>query len=360
MNPSLHRPATLGLFQKRIEGDEGLLELARLRFRQAGMGAELHAGSPGEIDWLQKFLPDPHRPVVVHLPRDLNWADASVQNRIADLACHVTGRVQGMVVHDRIEMGLQPEVFGRAARELETRLAQIPDGPVLFIEYAVGLEPEVFAGFAASIQDLMRVSVCVDVGHVGIQQTRNAYSQMHPGQDVCALKAEPSRFPDVILEVEQAVATALPTVLKLIEGLGPLGKPVHFHLHDGHPLSRFSPYGVADHLGFLAAIPIDFEHRGQRSLPLMFGPAGLAAIVDHAVRSIGGPRLSFTLEIHPPPGQRALEDAAGLFGHWRDKTRAEQMNHWLAVLGENHRLLLDALTSNSPNSTRSGVSHVVV
>jgi len=37
---------TLGLFDKRIEGDDRLLELARLRFRQAGLGAELHAGSP--------------------------------------------------------------------------------------------------------------------------------------------------------------------------------------------------------------------------------------------------------------------------------------------------------------------------
>jgi len=37
---------TLGLFEKRIEGDDALLELARLRFKQARMGAEMHAATP--------------------------------------------------------------------------------------------------------------------------------------------------------------------------------------------------------------------------------------------------------------------------------------------------------------------------
>ena len=75
----------------------------------------------------------------------------------------------------------------------------------------------------------------------------------------------------------------------------------------------------------------------------MFGPLGLARIVREAVESIGAKRLSLTLEIHPAPGQLPLGDAEPLFGHWRDKTNAEKTNQWLAVLHQNHRLLLDVI-----------------
>ena len=146
-------------------------------------------------------------------------------------------------------------------------------------------------------------------------------------------------------EVEVAVNSALPTVLNLIQTIGALGKPVHFHLHDGHPLSTFSPFGVSDHLSFLTAIPVGFDWRGRRTLPLMFGPAGLAQIVSHALRINAGKLLSFTLEIHPTAGQLPLGDASTLFSHWRDKTNAQKMNHWLSVLGENHRLLRAAIVT---------------
>jgi len=81
-------------------------------------------------------------------------------------------------------------------------------------------------------------------------------------------------------------------------------------------------------------------------VPLMFGPAGLARIVAKAIEAIRD--VSFTLEIHPT-GERLLlgEDAAPLFGHWRDKTNAEQMNHWLSVLARNHALLLEAIEAAS-------------
>ena len=41
---------TLGLFEKRIEGDDALMELARLRFQQAKMGAEMHAATPEQLE----------------------------------------------------------------------------------------------------------------------------------------------------------------------------------------------------------------------------------------------------------------------------------------------------------------------
>jgi hypothetical protein len=56
-----------------------------------------------------------------------------------------------------------------------------------------------------------------------------------------------------------------------------------------------------------------------------------------------GREASLTLEIHPAEGRRPLGDASSLFGHWRDRTNAERMNHWLAVLAENALLVTDAL-----------------
>jgi len=145
--------------------------------------------------------------------------------------------------------------------------------------------------------------------------------------------------------IECAMASALPAVLGLVQKLGSCGKPVHFHLHDGHPLSTFSPFGVADHLSFLTSIPLGFEYRGQRRARLMYGPGGLFEIIAQAVQAIGGERLSCTLEIHPPAERLPLGDAEQLFQHWRDKTNAEKMNAWLAVLGENHQLLQLAITA---------------
>ena len=66
---------TLGLFEKSIEGDDSLMVLARQRFQQAGMGAEMHAGTPEELERLLSFRPSEETPVIVHLPRDFNLAE---------------------------------------------------------------------------------------------------------------------------------------------------------------------------------------------------------------------------------------------------------------------------------------------
>jgi len=155
-------------------------------------------------------------------------------------------------------------------------------------------------------------------------------------------------------DIERAVGMALPVVLDLVTKLGTLGKVLHFHLHDGHPLSTFSPFGVSDHLSFFAKIPLQFEYDGARSAPLMFGPDGLAKIVTASLHAASAEQLSFTLEIHPTQHQLSLGDAESLFGHWRDKTNAERMNHWLCLLEQNHDLLRKSILAALPAfSTRS-------
>jgi hypothetical protein len=349
------RALTLGLFEKRIEGDDCLMELARRRFLQAAMGAEMHAGTPGQLDGLMKFRPSEEAPVVAHLPRDFHLADPRSQGWILDLASRFAGHLHGLVLHDHADMVWHRKDFLRAARELDSRLATIDRCPMLFIEYAVGLELDAFAGFFDSIRELARISACIDIGHVGIREARAAYSAIHPGQDICALKSQESLLPQVMADVAAAVSAVPARVLDLVERLGATAKPVHFHLHDGHPLSTFSPFGVSDHLSFLAEIPLRFEYRGRRSVPLMFGPAGLGRVVAKAIAAIGD--VSFTLEIHPTADRLPLaDDAEPLFGHWRDKTNAEQMNHWLSVLARNHALLLESIkVGSSPAAPESCV-----
>ena len=333
---------TLGLFEKRIEGDDSLMELARLRFQQAGLGTEIHGGTQEQLDNVGRFRPSPETPLVVHLPRDFNLMDDDIRGRIATLAARFAGRALGFVLHDHQDLVARQADYLRAARDLEARLARIERAPMVFIEYAVGLDLGVFAEFFNAIRELGRLSACLDTGHVGIRQARQTYAKEHPEVDVCALKFTPDRLPALMQAVDAAVSSALPAVLNLAAHLGSLGKPVHFHLHDGHPLSTVSPFGVSDHLSFQAEIPLAFEFRGQRSAPLLFGPAGLARLAATALETIGRERASFTLEIHPTFDRLPLGDAAELFGHWRDKTNAERMNHWLAVLAQHHALLQDA------------------
>jgi hypothetical protein len=338
-----HAPLTLGLFEKRIDGDDSLMELARLRFQQAGLGAEMHAATPEQLDGTMPFRPGGDAPVMVHLPRHFNLADADSRRRIEHFARRFAGRVVGLVIHDHRLLADNFQEYVRAAQEMNARLRPIENSPWLFVEYAVGVELAAFVNFFEAIRALDRISVCVDIGHAGIFQARKAYAQIHPGVDVCALKSQPARIPQAMPDIEKAMATALPAVLDLVSQIGTFGKPAHFHLHDGHPLSTFSPFGVSDHLSFLAEIPLDFEHHGQRRAGLMFGPDGLFQVVAGAIRAFGRAQVSFTLEIHPRGDQLPLGDAAHLFSHWRDRTNAEKMNAWLALLGENHRLLREAI-----------------
>jgi hypothetical protein len=334
--------STLALLEQRFAGDGFLMKLASRRFAEAAMGAEMHGGTTDHLNWVLSFRPFREAPVVIHLPRDFNIAEETSCRRVLDLARHFRGQTSGFVLHDHRDLVERPEEYLEAARRLNTELEKIEKSPVLFIEYAAGLPPKEFARFFRSTLDLARVAPCVDVGHVGIRTARAVFAQQFPGEDVCAVKSQPERVPQLMPHITAAVEAGSEATIELIEELAELKKPIHFHLHDGHPLSTFSPFGVSDHLSFLAKIPLAFEYRGRRAAATIFGPAGLSRIVASALKHRSAP-VSFTLEIHPTGEQLALGAASALFSHWTDKTNAEKMNHWLSLLVENHKLLVQAI-----------------
>jgi hypothetical protein len=335
-------PALHALFQRRVDGDDALLRLARLRFDQAGLAAEVYADTPEQLEEVLGFAPSsPHRPVV-HLSRQVNLLEEPGRAAVETFAARFGGRVGGLVVHDKREMADRTGDLVTGLRTLGDRLGRRPDGPMLFLEYAAGLELDWFLEVAERLAEVPSVGACVDVGHVGIARARADFARAHPGLDVAGLRPGDPRLPALAADVQAAVGSALPAVLDLTRSLGRLGKRFHLHLHDGHPLFP----GLSDHFSFLTRVPVPFDHQGRRSLDPLYGPAGLAAIVRaaaQAARPAGRAGVSLTLEIHQAEGRRPLGDAAGLFGHWRDLTNAERMNHWLLVLAENAELATAAL-----------------
>lgn len=344
-------PRLLGLFQKRIEGDDALLELARLRFSQAGMGMEIYGGSVKEVEWLLGFAPAPEIPVVIHLARELDLLSESNRRYVKELVRTFGDRIYGYVLHDRSEYAGQPEAFRTALAELNAALLTTAGCPILFLEYAAGLPFERYCSMIESGRGLEQASACLDIGHLGIRQARMAYAEKHPGEDICALSPDDPTLPELLNDVQTAVHSVPNAVLNLVGRMAKLGKPLHFHLHDGHPLSTLSPFGVSDHQSFFETIELPFRFQGNYTLPTMFGPAGLKRIVTEACTTLSPALLSFTLEIHPARRREPLADATSLFRHWTDMANAERMNGWLSTLMDNHRLLqevCDDACSGSP------------
>ena len=323
------------LFQQRVDGDDALLKLAGLRFAQMGAAAEVYADTPDQLEHVLQFVPS-HGPwPVVHLSRGLNVLHKRDRSVVMEFADRFAGRVAGLVVHDKREMAAQTDRLLAAMRELNAYLCERPDGPLVFLEYAAGLDREWFIEVAERLQDAERVSCCIDVGHIGLRQAVARFGERHPGLDLKKLSPEDDRLPELAADIQDAVESALPHVLDVIRSLGRLGKHVHFHLHDGHPLVP----GLRDHFSFLTRLPIPFSYRGRRSLSMMYGPGGLASIVSTAISACPPQAVSFTLEIHQVEGRLPLADATWLFPHWQDITNAERMNYWLSVLSENMMLI---------------------
>ena len=322
------------LFQQRVDGDDALLKLAGLRFAQMGAAAEVYADTPDQLEYVLQFVPAHARLPVVHLNRGLNVLHGRDRAVVTEFAHRFAGRVAGLVVHDKREMGEQTDRLLAALGELNARLCERPDGPLLFFEYAAGLDRGWFIEVAERLQEAERVSCCVDVGHIGLRQVAARFTDRHPGLDLKKLSPVDDRLPDLVADIQEAVQGALPHVLDVIRSLGRLGKHVHFHLHDGHPLVP----GLRDHFSFLSRLPVSVSYQGRRSLNMMYGPRGLASIVSTAIDAC--PQgVSFTLEIHQVEGRLPLADAAWLFEHWRNTTNAERMNYWLSVLSENAMLI---------------------
>ncbi len=335
-------PVLLGLFQKRIDGDGALLELARLRFKEAGLGPEFYAETPQELDALLEFKPTPESPVMTHLGRGINLLEEESRDVVVDFVTRFRHRVLGFVVHDQIDVTTRLDDYVAALKKTARRFGKPQGRPWVFIEYAVGMKPDQFVSLSEAILDVEGVSCCVDIGHVGLWHARATYAVNHPGEDVCALAPDDPALPDVIEDVQSAVRSALEGVLDIIRALKTVKKPFHFHLHDGHPLSTSSPFGISDHMSFLDRIPIPFEYKTQRDLAPMYGPSGLSKIISESLTQLGPDRLSFSLEIHPTKERLPLHEVSFLFEHWKDKSNGERMNHWLETLLQNHKLLLEA------------------
>ncbi|MGH8902218.1 MAG: hypothetical protein ACRDYA_11185 [Egibacteraceae bacterium] len=344
-------PPIRGLFQQRVSGDDALLRLLQLRFAQAGLSAELYADTPEQLDTILDFVPPQPGLPTVHLNRGVDLLDKRGRETVETFATRFTSRVSGLVVHDKAAMATRVPDLVAAMHELAGRLGGRPDRPWVFLEYAAGLDLEQFVEIGERLRDLERVSLCIDIGHVGIRQARSHFASSHPGVDLAALDPQDARLPDLIADVEDAVASALPAVLEMTRLLGSIGKTVHFHLHDGHPLIP----GLSDHFSFLTRVPIPFIHRGLRSLSPLYGPSGLTEILRAAISACGVERTSLTLEIHQAEGRLPLGDAAELFGHWHTFTNAERLNYWLSVIAANHVLATSALESAvSAGSGRDG------
>ena len=323
------------LFQQRIDGDNALLKLAGLRFAQMGVATEVYADSPDQLEYVLQFVPSHARLPIVHLSRRVNVLHGRDRAVVREFADRFAGRVAGLVVHDKREMAGKTDRLLAAMRELNDHLCQRPGSPLVFLEYAAGLDRGWFVEVAERLQAAERVSCCIDVGHIGLRQATARFERRHPGLDLKKLSPVDDRLPGLVADVQDAVGSALPHVLDVTESLGRLGKHVHFHLHDGHPLIP----GLRDHFSFLTRLPIPFSHEGRRSLSTMYGPAGLASIVSAAIDACAPQGVSFTFEIHQVNGRLPLGDAAWLFPHWQDTTNAERMNHWLSVLSENALLI---------------------
>jgi hypothetical protein len=331
-----------GLFQRRVAGDDALLKLAGLRFAQMGLAAEVYADTPDELEYVLGFVP-PHLFLpVVHLNRRINVLDEGGYGVVGEFADRFAGRIAGLVVHDKHEMGERTARLLSVMRRLDARLSERPGGPLVFLEYAAGLEPGWFVEVAERLRDAERVSCCIDVGHIGMRQAAARFTHSHPGLSLGDLNPQDGRLPDLVADVQASVEGAARDVLDTIHALGSVGKHLHFHLHDGHPLIR----GLSDHFTFLTRLPIPFSYQGRQSLSMMYGPGGLASIVSAALDACRPQAVSFTLEIHQVEGRLPLGDASRLFSRWRDTTNAERMNYWLSVLGENALLISEYLTES--------------
>jgi hypothetical protein len=339
----MNAPKLLAMFavQPPIQGDEALLRLAAARLTQAGLGGEMYPASPEHLRALLPLRPA-GLPCTAHLPRNCNLLEETGRESILAYARIASGALYGVLVHDHLAFGADVQGTVRAFRALDRALACIPDAPLLFVEFAAGLEPEQFAGLFEESRDLQRVCPAIDVSHVAIHLCRTLYARDYPGEEVCALRPDSPGLAGRLDAVQAVAAQARAGAVGLTARLARLGTPLHFHLHDGHPLSIHSQFGVSDHLSFLQQIVLPFPYRGRHGVAGVFGIGGLRELVTAALAIPPAGRVSFMIEVHPQEGRSPLHEHRELFGAWSDLANAERMNYWLDRLVDNATLLRDA------------------
>ena len=244
------------------------------------MPAEVYAENPDQLEYLLRFVPENDTLPVVHLNRSADLLRQSGRDLVESFASRFPGRVAGLVVHDKAAMAERlPEVLA-TMRALGTPSPGHAGRPMVYLEYAAGLPVDLFAALGEQLADVDRASLCIDIGHVAVQHARGVRLSSSSDAHWSNLSLTDPRLPEVADQVEAATRSALQVVLELISRVCTIGKPVHFHLHDGHPLVP----GLSDHFSFLTRFPVPFEVAGAYALPPLFGPDGLAAVLDQAVR----------------------------------------------------------------------------
>ena len=230
-------PPIHALFLERYAGDDALLKLAGLRFGQEGLAAETYADTPDQLDRVLPYVPPHPRLPTVHLNRGLNMLRERDRGVVEEFAARFAGRLSGIVVHDQADMGGQTgEPGGRAAGPGP------PPGPLARCALGVprvcgapgarlvrrggraaeGRRPDQLlhrhrsrryqAGVTPGSRAIIRVSAC---------------GACPPPTNACPAWSPTSRTP---------WRARCRTLLAMTGSIGRLGKNVHFHLHDGHPL----------------------------------------------------------------------------------------------------------------------------
>ncbi len=326
-----------GLFDKRVAGDDALLALAQRRFEQAGLAAEMYADGPEDLERVLRFAPAGTRAPLVHLSRGLDLLRERDREAVELLARRFGNRVCGFVVHDRAAMPHRLGELAQAGAQLSRALTASGTAS-LFLEYAAGVTLEEFVAVGDALAPFDQVGLCIDVGHVGLREVRRRFADLapHVTTDVADLRTDDPRLPALLDTVTAAMAAGLPAVESLTAALAEQTNPVHYHVHDGHPLVP----GLSDHFPFQWRLPIPFSWNGLASLATLYGVTGLARILQAAGERISPERLSLTLEIHQGFGRLDLDpQAAPLFAHWSDLEAAERQNGWLAVVTESAELV---------------------
>jgi hypothetical protein len=340
-------PATFAVFNRRVSGDESLLRLGQAEFERAGLGAEIYPAGLQDALWTWSFVPRTSSRHFVHLPR--HWDPRSREDRqeLLRMAHGLRGRARGLVLHDRLDWGKESAEVLSALGEIDRSLAADPEQPWLHLEYAAGLDLDLYCRLLEAAQGLRRVSACIDIGHVAIFSAKRWLEQRHPNLDPFTMAPDSAELPALVADLANAAAKARQDLVAFVCRVSSLGKPVHFHLHDANPLWQGSLYGLRDHLKFGQQVSVPETLSPTGIFPNLLGTEGLAAALAAAIAELPTSKLTLTLEIHPTKELRRkpLGENAQLFSHWTDLTHAEITNYWVATLVEQHALLLDVLRS---------------
>lgn len=334
-------PEVFGILHRHLAGDQSLLRLAQAQLESAGMGAEVYPASVAQAlaDW--QYVPRGLRRHIVHLPRTWDVCSANDRGLVLAFARSLAGRVRGLVLHDQPDWPRRTDALAAALADLDRQLATVEGEPMLFLEYAAGLTPDTYANIVQRLVHLPRVSACIDTGHVTAFVAKGWMTERHPRLQITSVDPADPGLGALAADLREAARRATEALVGLADRLASIGKPMHFHLHDGHLLSRLSRYGVSDHLPFGQTIPVGTALAGDGALPTMLGSEGLGRVLAAVRAHLSAADVSLTLELHPHLrlARKPLGSWASWFRHWTDLTNAELTHAWLDQVTEQAALV---------------------